>query len=94
MYKCESCRKEFYELEYGLCEDCKEEMMKLSNCCNKRIKDDTDLCSKCNDHCDTSWNEWKESWAECCENAEEFRKKREIDIAVEEMNLQLRKSVL
>jgi hypothetical protein len=94
MNRCECCRQEFDELEYGVCEECKYDMEIHSNCCNAKIYEDTDICSDCHEHCDTTWNEWKESWSECCENAEEFRKKREIDIAVEEMNLQLRKSVL
>ncbi len=34
---------------------------KLSNCCNSKILDDSDLCSKCKEHCISICDECKEN---------------------------------
>jgi hypothetical protein len=33
--------------------------MNMSECCDARVYDDTDICTECLEHCDT-WNEEEE----------------------------------
>jgi hypothetical protein len=65
--KCKECKKGYSpeELtkvteEVFVCDPCKKEMEKTSNCCGATIIQ-TDICKDCGEHCGKTWDDYLKS---------------------------------
>ena len=52
--KCDICCFDLLDEDGDLLDhECEEEIEEVSNCCSAKVIGETDICSKCKEHCDS-----------------------------------------